>query len=144
MNLNPKLKAALIVVALSSILIGGVVAAGIWVNSTNAISGTPLTPNPTPTPTPVPTASPTPTPIPSPTIISASLTANDTSGTEYIFYKGDTLHITATQNVSVSTQVQLYNFANLLETKTSNSEGVTEFFRVVSNPYNYTVKVYNP
>ncbi len=123
--------------------VGGVAASGIlWVPGNNAIAGTPLTPTPTPTASPTP--SPSPSPTPRPTIVGATLTANDTNtaGT-YIFFRGNTLHITVTCNGTGVRDIQLYNNAAFIETKQTSTAGVAHFYRVVNNPYNYTVKVYN-
>ena len=132
----------LLVGILIVILSVGIVAATgvLWVPSTNNLEGEPLTPTPIPTATPAP---PTPTPVPEPQIASAVLTGNDTVDGEYIFFRGDTLHITVTCNMTGIRDVNLYNFGNYIATAQTNAAGTASFDRVVFNPYNYTATIYN-
>ena len=118
--------------------VGIVAATGVlWVPSKNNLEGNPLTP------TPVPTATPTPTPVPEPQIVSATLTGNDTLNGEYIFFRGDTLHITVTCNATGIRDINLYNIGSYIATAQTNAAGIAVFDRVVNNPYNYTATIYN-
>ena len=142
-RLNPIVKAGLIILVIASLLVASVTAASfLWVPSDNNLEGTPLDPAATPTPTPTPTS--TPEPEPENNIVGAVLTGNDTDAEgNYIFFRGDTLHITVTCNGTGIRDVQLYNKAALIDTKQTSAAGTVHFYRIVNNAYNYTVKVYN-
>lgn len=141
--MNRSILIAAVIISVICIAVVGlaIAASSYWVNGTNSVSGIPLLAAASPTPTPTPTSTSTPT---EPQIISAYLTANDTLDGEYIFFRGNTLHLVALLNVTVVTDVQLYNNDVLITTAQSDAAGIATFDRVVNNPYNYTVKVWNP
>lgn len=140
--MKPTLKVILIVSVIATILIIGTVAAAtiLYVPGDNSLEGTPL--DPVASTSPTPTATPTPTPEIE--YVSAHLTANDTADGTYIFYKGDTLAITATTNKTGVYEINLYNKGVLLDTQNTNADGIVTFIRSpVNNPYVYTVTVKN-
>lgn len=125
-------KVALAAVAVLALTVCGVAAASqLLLVDSNHITGTP---EPTPSPTAQPTVAP------EQNVIGATLTSNMT-GT---FFLGDTIHLTATLNVTqAGVNVQLWNLGYYKETLQSDSNGVVTWDRAPTVAFDYYVRVEN-
>lgn len=125
------LKSSILIAIVAILAVASLVGASVILTSPEHIVGTPQN-SPSPTPTPEPTE----TPPAAPTAINLS---SNISG---VFYKGDTLRMTAQLNQPVAgVTVFLWNNGALLANvnATTDATGKAVFDRAPQNPFDYHV-----
>ncbi len=141
--MKPTLKAIIIVAAISCLIIIplAVYASITYVPTDNNLEH--LDPLPTYTPTATTTPTATPTPTIETQVIGGTITGNDTdTNGDYIFHKGDTMHIIVQTNSTIpGREVQIFNNDNFVISIYTDATGKAECFRTVNNPYNYIGKI---
>lgn len=128
------LKSPLIILAIIVLTVASLVGASVVLTSPEHIVGTPQN-----SPSPTPTAAPTPTPSPTPVTPTAINLSSNISG---VFYKGDTVRLTAQLNQPVQgiTVFLWNNGAQLANVNaTTDSTGKAVFDRAPVNAFDYHV-----